>query len=388
MKKFDKKMFELAKDENVKVPENLNERIANIIENLPEKQVERRTKIKFKTAIVVTAAIITLMSVTAGATIDKFSKRMNDMSDKEKEKMVSDEYKSNAECNSYTRDLSETEKARIVELRKAYENEGVFPKDSVQVIDNIDEAKKGKISFVTKTRTFVVPDGEMTDEELLEIVDYEYKSNYSLIQKNRNQENITENGEYGKSVADDKVSSDETISNAKKVLNNIFDYDTQKWKATVETLDNDEYDVTLSDKKNNRFVVSINAKTTEWTCITDINEEENSDSIKINKEKYGEQYSEIEKIVKDKMDLWESVNKITCVYGITKDNTLNHGNVKYEIELQNSKTYTIIINENSEKIIEISKHDTEEYIKNMNSNSKRSKEILGVETKKIIMYEK
>ncbi len=75
--------------------------------------------------------------------------------------MITNMDKSNADKDSYSRKLTDSERERMDKLREQYENEGRFPEGKVAVVDKEEDAKEGQITFVTTTRTYVIPEKEI-----------------------------------------------------------------------------------------------------------------------------------------------------------------------------------------------------------------------------------
>ena len=75
--------------------------------------------------------------------------------------------------------MTESETARLEELRQAYLEQGYFPKKELTLIDSPEKYKKG-VAFYAERSTFFLPDAELTDEQLLELIDFKEKREYSL----------------------------------------------------------------------------------------------------------------------------------------------------------------------------------------------------------------
>lgn len=110
----------------------------------------------------------------------------------------------------YNRPLTETERSRFDTLNQSYEEEGMFPKGALTVLES-PEAYKGKgVGFYETRSTFFLPEQELTDEELLQLIDFYHQVNYSLqkvggqIKQGVIQESESENSGLEQSVAPGK----------------------------------------------------------------------------------------------------------------------------------------------------------------------------------------
>lgn len=127
-----------------------------------------------------------------------------------------------AQADGYSREYSDSEKERDRELRKAYEN-GTFPKKDIAQADSEEEAPEGKLCYIKATSVFNLPAQEMTDEELLEVIDFQHKTSYALSQGTAAQEvKAEEQKKIGRleKIVQEKggISGDEAVEIAKEQL--------------------------------------------------------------------------------------------------------------------------------------------------------------------------
>ena len=89
------------------------------------------------------------------------------MNEKEMEEYFVQIYRNAIGVDNYNRPYTESEKERMEQLRKSYEETGLFPKGALTMISE-PEAYRGKgVAFYGDTATFFFPEKEMSDEELL-----------------------------------------------------------------------------------------------------------------------------------------------------------------------------------------------------------------------------
>ncbi len=87
------------------------------------------------------------------------------------------------EADTYSRELTSAEIEREVALRSEYLN-GRFPeKEIIKVKEESDIVDKNTLFFAAKTSYFNIPDRELTDEEMLQMIDFQEKRNYALQQR-------------------------------------------------------------------------------------------------------------------------------------------------------------------------------------------------------------
>ncbi len=77
----------------------------------------------------------------------------------------------------FSRELSISEKARYEELERKYEVEGLFPEKKVNVVSQKDLIGEG-VAFYSGECVYYLPEEILTDEDLLQIIDFTHKAIY------------------------------------------------------------------------------------------------------------------------------------------------------------------------------------------------------------------
>lgn len=83
------------------------------------------------------------------------------------------------QADGFSRAYSDREKGRKKALWQAYEN-GTFPEGVITQVESPEEAPEGKLCYIKATGVFDLPEQEMTDEEILEIIDFQHKMAYAV----------------------------------------------------------------------------------------------------------------------------------------------------------------------------------------------------------------
>ena len=381
MNRIDKKIFEMAKKEEINTPKSYEDRVQKILDELPESQVEERRKLKIRPAFAMAAVLVLIMSVTAGATINAISKRMNDMSNKEKQQMITDMDKSNADKDSYSRKLTDSERERMDKLREQYENEGRFPEGKVAVVDKEEDAKEGQITFVTTTRTYVIPEKEMTDEQILQIIDYGYKEDYSLRQERRGTEESYDGVVSDEQVAEneEKIKSSNGMSKeaakelAAKYIKNIYDIDVSEYDVDVNANYDSSYEVHF--QKDNSIIVNIDAvnKQLEYIHIDEYEVENNNE--KADENLFTNYADTVKEIIINKANLAEKDSKYHYEYTLTEDEKVQAGIMSYYFEKSNGKVVQIRVNCKEQKIIDVAIYTEKQYKTKSKIREKQYKEL-------------
>lgn len=80
----------------------------------------------------------------------------------------------------YSRELTEQESKRFVELEVSYEEEGLFALTNIPVIETPEEYTKEGVALCVSDSTYYLQEATLTDEMMLQIIDMNHKSIYCL----------------------------------------------------------------------------------------------------------------------------------------------------------------------------------------------------------------
>lgn len=80
-----------------------------------------------------------------------------------------------AGTGSIMRAYSDEEKERMADLQQSYQNETAKPEKMIQEVGNAEEVTEGTLCYIISTGEYYLPDRELTDEELLEIIDCNFR---------------------------------------------------------------------------------------------------------------------------------------------------------------------------------------------------------------------
>ena len=73
------------------------------------------------------------------------------------------------------RAYSDKEKERMADLQQYYQDETAKPEKMIQEVDSADDVTEGTLCYIVSTGEYYLPDRELTDEELLEIIDCNFR---------------------------------------------------------------------------------------------------------------------------------------------------------------------------------------------------------------------
>lgn len=136
-------------------------------------------------AIVIT--VVATTSVTAYAAVSAYQAYMESMSREEVQERYENVYEGTRGWTLYSRKLTEEEENRKAELQEEYRAGIRFPQQSMPYFNGETEEKPKdvEVSFDYVNEICYLPDRELTEEELLQIIDLYEKANYSLQEINK-----------------------------------------------------------------------------------------------------------------------------------------------------------------------------------------------------------
>ena len=237
---LDRKLYKMAEQEQMAIPEGLDARVEDALTNLEKSGRSSRHHYSFRRAAILAAACLVLASVTVTAS-GLYQARMEGMNHEKLEEYFAQLQEADVSADSYSRPLTEGETKRLDELRQAYLEEGYFPKKELTLIDDPGKYKKG-VAFYAEHSTFFLPDTELTDEEMLELIDFREKRDYSLARISEEieagtyeytkPENSQTANQTGEAAGSTQTSGNSTNTNTGTALG--ADTATQEWQIAYE----------------------------------------------------------------------------------------------------------------------------------------------------------
>ena len=199
-------------------------------------------RFRYSTAIIAAAivAAVGFGGIGASAAYQAYKSRIEAMPEEEQA-----EYQQELEADTYaaveegrTRNFTDTEYKRYLELEDAYYQDGVFPEENIKHVSRMEEITADELAFVEEINKIHMPESEMTDEQLLQLIDHMAKYYYT----------IEQNAEAMGYVEEAGVLPEETESDIKTqsllLIKKCFDVELDdRWEYSVyETIEPEDID--------------------------------------------------------------------------------------------------------------------------------------------------
>ena len=386
---FDVKFSELLQKSEFELPNSYEMRFQNTLEKISAKKAKRYFLLfHSKVAAVIALCVVSLsLSIGAGAAINLYIQRMNSLNEEEMLTYNSEVQNTDKEADSFSRQLSKLERDKMLEFREEYETEGRFPTKEILKVQKKSEVVHGELCFCVENSTFYLPKQELTDDELLQIIDFMEKRDYSVRKKNSVSELPSSENE--------KVSEDEAVEFAKKILADVYNLDITYADEEIEfeTTQNSKgeklssYFVYLKNRKwEFDATVEIDSETgvLNGIDIDNNSKEECISGIKVEKKRYQEYGSEIRQLY-EHLQYGKNIKKMWVTYNYLEDGTLNRGNVKYVIETEDGRGYVFIYSINADIVYDIYQIPDIEFFEKQEKRNTKVNRKNGILREKIIL---
>ena len=317
-----------ASSQKVSIPDSYNLMVENRVDRCLKENVPAKYKIHKTVAAAVVVAIALVGTGGVYAAKNYIFDRMDSISDTEKEDYVSQVNKAAVDADSYSRELTDDEINRFKELQRDYENSGKFPKNKLKSIDSPDKADSDKVCFEENTSTFYLPE-KLSDEDILEIIDFCYSRDYSLSQYNKNElsnQNVEEN-----------ISEQDAVNIAKETVARVYGIDIHNVDVDVEHDMSNGSDGTFSSEY---VYITDKSSGIEYSAAVDMQSvtvyyveknlaEYSSSSELENKPLYEQKAVEAENIAEKFMNYNEGWSKKEIEYAINSEKMLRKGIIDF-----------------------------------------------------------
>ncbi len=237
-----------------------------ILEIQAKKKPRRYTGIlRVAAAAAVCILTIGLLSVPVRAVVNSLVRERMESVPKEEIMQITEQIQEQqTEANSSSREYTEGEKERRGSLYAKYMN-GLFPTGELTLVDSEEEAKEHEFCFLTTTGVFYLPaNRELTDEEILQKIDFERKQDYALQEQNAEEiarREAAEKEQIKEVVASGGITEEQAVETATGYLQQVFGLDGSGMElnhyynesAVEPVIDADTYCVNWSDYGNYRY---------------------------------------------------------------------------------------------------------------------------------------
>jgi len=248
-------------------------------------------------------------------------------------------YNESNNIKTQTRELTESEKQRITKLRYEYIEKGVRPQNALNTIPL--DTQQFYIDF--SNRVFHYPERELTDEEILQLVEWDLVVEYA------------NSLQYHSNFDSDNITEQQVIQTAKQHVEKLFDADTQNLKISVNYYHNsdiqpDGWFIRLYPEGDMPYELN-------WNYAVWIYEEKQKQYITVSRSSQNYEYemiNESSSVINDESWLYEAraivAQKLgkthiqhASVINMENDNKIKQNTVDVKVTMNDGSDYTIYL---------------------------------------------
>lgn len=173
---------------NVHIKSEMEEEILKNVRKMENEQKDNNMNKRRKAtgwqgkavAAAIAIAVVGVGGFTVNAVVENLAKqRMENMTKKEVESFVEEADSRLAEADTFSRELTDNERERQRDIAIAYQK-GRFPEEELKRVEDESQIDKDTLCYVPTTGYLYLPERELTDEEILQLIDHHNKVNYAL----------------------------------------------------------------------------------------------------------------------------------------------------------------------------------------------------------------
>lgn len=166
---------------------------------------------------------VAVLSVPVRAVVSSLVReRMEELPEAEVTEIAEEIQNQAVGADSATREYTEEEKERRAKLYQEY-LKGTFPEKELPRVDSEAEAEKYEFCFLSTTSVFYLPDDRaLTDEEILEQIDFEKKRDYAL-ERQQAEETAKNRAAEQEKIEGDPITEEQAAAIAERYLKQLFD---------------------------------------------------------------------------------------------------------------------------------------------------------------------
>ncbi len=224
------------------------------------------------------------------------------------------------------------------EQAEEYESNGVYPEESILEIKDSSQIDSSRICFEPDTSTFYLPERELTDEEMLELIDfYNIRDNVLSGQKTEAAYDMT---------GVDEITEEEAKSIAKDLLQKLYGADTDNMKVEVDYQQGTDGEESFStdylyftdEETGEQYEVSVDLQNAKAGSVAKIAAESPyEDNLKPDEALYKRQYETADKMASAFIGNTEEWKDSKITYLVSDDGSVRNGVVNYEFTAQSGE---------------------------------------------------
>ena len=214
--------------ESIELPDNLDLLIKNSVEEGYKRMQDKKKRTeKWRGKRMAAAVGIVVLGCAAAIPVKAFvtslvQERMQHIPGEEIKEVESVMDSQEVNADSYSREYTQTEKERYGNLYRAY-LQGTFPQGELRQEQTQKKETADSLYYARDTSTFCLPERELTDEELLQIIEFETKRDYVLSERTEPADITAEEKQAREQIAESGgITEEKAIALGTEWLHNLY----------------------------------------------------------------------------------------------------------------------------------------------------------------------
>lgn len=335
--------------------------LRNVEKNMEQKDNHGRKMYGWQKKAVAAALALTVVGVggfTVHAVVDSLVKaRMESMSQEEKTQYVEEVDSMVANASTYSRELTQEEKERERELSIAYHQDGRFPEGELKRVEDESEVDRDMLCFSPVTFHFYLPERALTDEELLQIIDYQNKVNYALQERYEEEyaeeyaaQKAAEEETKQKVETDGGITEEEAVAKAQEWLDKVYGKTTEDMEVScyidtngLGTKESPVYEIHFSFADVDTYTFSMDAADGSLIEVLYSGKEFIAEEMSVSDgEAKAEALSQTaEKYLRDTFGISEECKEVYYSYNTDENNTVLMNMIVFQFVMEDKHVYMV-----------------------------------------------
>lgn len=234
---IDKMIKKTIREQALPLPESYEKKVRETLGHLPKR---KRSGGRHHRVAAVVMMCVLVSAATTAASVRTYRQRLAGMSLGQMGSINSRVQESREDADHFSRQISVDEKIRFEVLRRQYEKEGVMPQEELRQIDHIPDVPESELCYCYENSTFYLPAEELTDEQILQIIDFYYIRDYSVRESQKDEKDTSE--------PEGDVTEQQAIQTAVDYLARLYGMEFEPSEAEVR-LECGDYSILFDKKK-------------------------------------------------------------------------------------------------------------------------------------------
>lgn len=354
--------------DSIKLPKNLEQLIYDSVEQGYRKKKAMKRKQFTRRAAVAAGLLVAAGAVSIPARaffLSVVQERMEQVPQEQIEHITDVLDSQKTDADTFSREYTKSELEKFSTLGRAY-NQGTFPQQELRQEASFNAEITDNLYYAQDTSTFYLPQRELTDEEILEIIDFNSKRDYALA-KTQDEPAGSSQETAGAKTAAGSITEAEAVELSSGWLSKLYGVsasgmEINHYSDSSDDSDHPIYHVNFSIRSNEYYYFSLNL-TDGSLCSTLASRAADQDAAPVSTKQVEKELDTLCQdalsILKDRFAMEDQYEKIFYLYQ-EKDGYLSRNLVNFFFVKADGSACEIALNADSGQLRQYTLHESYE----------------------------